>query len=153
MADRFSIDKKYATDLAKGDIKKYDVLHLNSERNQQTLLFIIAMALGVREGIRTPSTVKEALVLEQPFKNTESAMSYVYSVALQELRREGRENEINDTNIVYSIAEEYANTGFKKIKELVPDFKKFDEEGFELELIDMMDTIYDEIAEQLDNQV
>ena len=152
MADRFSVDKKYANELAKGAIKTYDFLRLNEERNQQTVLYILAMAIGVKKGIRTPSTTKEALVLEQSFQNTESAMSFVYSVALQELRKEGRENEINDKDVVYGIAEEYANTGFSEIQRMIPDFSKLDEEKLELLLIEQMDEVFDGISSELERE-
>ena len=147
MADRFSADKKYTEGLAKGKIQEVKMLKFNTERNTQTMVYIFAMALGVKEGKRTPSTKKEGLILESSFRNQDLAMSFVYSLAIQELRKEGRENEINNTDVVYQIAEEYANTGFKMIEDMIPDFKEYDEEDFENELILMMDEIYDEISE------
>ena len=45
------------------------------------------------------------------------------------------------TNVVYGIAEEYANTGFEIIKQMIPNFDKYDEEEFEFALIEMMDEL------------
>lgn len=148
MADRFNADAKYIDDLVRKQIPKVNMLNISGERNKQTVIYLLAMALGVQEGKRTPSVKKEALILEGSFRNQDLAMAYVYSVAIQELRKLGRENEINDTDIVYKIAEEYANTGFKKIEEMVPDFKDYDEDIFELSLIEMMDEVYDKISKE-----
>ena len=148
MADRFNADAKYIDDLVRKQMPKVNMLNISGERNKQTVIYLLAMALGVQEGKRTPSVKKEALILEGSFRNQDLAMAYVYSVAIQELRKLGRENEINDTDIVYKISEEYANTGFKKIEEMVPDFKDYDEDIFELSLIEMMDEVYDKISKE-----
>ena len=79
-------------------------------------------------------------------------MSLVYSLAIQELRKAGRENEINDEDTVYRIAEEYANTGFKYLEETV-DFNDYNEEDFENELILMMDEMYEVIMENSEKRV
>lgn len=55
------------------------------------------------------------------------------------------ENEITDTEVVFGIAEAYANTGFKIISEMIPDFSKYDEEIFVYELLDKIDTKMDEL--------
>lgn len=69
------------------------------------------------------------------------------SVTLRDLRKEGKDNLINDKKEVFKIAEEYANTGFKVLTERVlpalPDH--YDEDTFEMELIQMMDEKYAEI--------
>lgn len=144
--DRFGADKRYTENLAKGRIKDKNVLDFNDERSSQTSLYLFAMALGVNRGVRTPSRSSEGLILSSAFFNVDMAKAFVYSVAIQELRKEGRENEIQNAEVVNKIAEEYANTGFKIIEEeLVPDFDHFDEEMLELQLMDMLDEKFDEI--------
>ena len=149
MADRFSADKKYTSGLIKDKIPAVKMLYFGTERNTNTVIYLFAMALGIREGERTPSTAKEGVVQATSFRNQDLAMSLVYSLAIQELRRAGRENEINDEDTVFKIAEEYANTGFKIIEEMV-DFDDYNEEDFENELILMMDEMYEGIMESLE---
>ena len=144
MADRLSIDRKYAG-LAKGTYKNEDILLVYEEKSAQTSLFLIALALGVHEGKRTQSNVKEGLILEQAFNNYDMAKAFVYSVAIQELHKQKRDNEISNTDVVYQIAEEYANTGFEKLEEMISENGKFDEESLELDLIEMMDEVYEDI--------
>ena len=61
-------------------------------------------------------------------------------MALRDLRKEGKDNLINDKKEVFKIAEEYANTGLKVLTERLlpasPDH--YDEDTFEMELIQMM---------------
>ena len=67
-------------------------------------------------------------------------------MALRNLRKEGKDNLINDKKEVFKIAEEYANTGFKVLTERLlpasPDH--YDEDTFEMELNQMMDEKYEE---------
>jgi len=147
MADRLCADKKY-TNLARGLFKQLDILKINEEPSSQTSLYLIAMALGIHEGRRTPSESKDGLILESAYNNCDMAQAFTYSVALQELRKDGRENEIKDNEIVYQIAEEYANTGFAKLEEMISDVNNFDEENLELQLIDIMDDVYASIQNQ-----
>ena len=152
MADRFSLDKRYSVGLLKDKIPSAQMLYFGSERNTNTVIYLFAMALGIREGVRTPSVTKEGVVQETAFRNQDMAMSLVYSLAIQELRKAGRENEINDEDTVYRIAEEYANTGFKYLEKTV-DFNDYNEEDFENELILMMDEMYEVIMENSEKRV
>lgn len=152
MADRFCVDKQYSEELAKKQIPNHKVLYLNENKNTKTELFLFALALGVHEGKRTPSKAKEGLILTGSFQNTDMAMAVVNSVAIQELRKNGRDNEINNSDVVYQIAEEYANTGFAKIMELIPNFDVFDEERFELQIMEMLDDEYDQIMQNENNE-
>lgn len=138
MADRLSIGTQYEKMIE--EIDSVDMLNLKTNGGRADI-FIIAMALGVNKGIRTQSKAKHGFILETSAKNKDSFMSFIYSVAVDELRKNGQENQIVDNNVVYNIAEEYANTGFEIMKEMVTDFSKYDEEDFEFELIEMMDEI------------
>lgn len=131
----------------KDKIPAVKMLNFGAERNTNTVMYLFAMTLGIREGERTPSVAKEGVVQATSFRNQDLAMSLVYSLAIQELRKAGKENEINDEDTVFRIAEEYANTGFKVIEEMA-DFDDYNEEDFENELILMMDEMYEEILEK-----
>lgn len=138
MADRLSIGEEYKPLIY--DIDKVDLLNLKSN-GERSDLFMIALALGVNKGVRTLSKAKYGFILESAAKGKDSLMSFIYSIAVEELRKEKQENLITDTNIVYGIAEEYANTGFEVIKSMIPDFSKYDEEEYEFTLIEIMDNL------------
>ena len=138
MADRLSIGTQYK-DLIE-DFDRVDLLNMKTN-GERADIFMIALALGVNKGERTTSKSKLGFILENSAKGKDSLMSFIYSVAVDELRKSGQENQITDTNVVYGIAEEYANTGFEIIKQMIPDFNKYDEEEFMFALIEMMDEL------------
>lgn len=138
MADRLYIGNQYKNLIE--DFDKVDLLNMKTN-GERADMFMIALALGVNKGERTPSKAKLGFVLENVAKGKDSLMSFIYSVAVDELRKSGQENQITDTNVVYSIAEEYANTGFEVINQVIPDFNKYDEEEFMFALIEMMDEL------------
>ena len=136
MADRLSIGVQYK-DLI-DQLDKIDLLNMKTS-GERSDFFMLAFALGVNKGVRTVSKAKLGFILENSAKGKDSLMSFIYSVVVDELRKTGQENLITDTNVVYGIAEEYANTGFEIIKQMIPDFSKYDEEAFVFELIEIMD--------------
>lgn len=138
MADRLSADKKYINELARKNIPGKDVLGLKSN-GENTDIYMLAFALGVKEGYKTNSEHKEGFILESAAKGKDLALSFIYSVALQDLLKEGRESEITDTDVVYGIAEGYANTGFSVLTNMIPDFNKYDEEALIYEIIEILD--------------
>lgn len=138
MADRLSIGEEYKPLIDKLD--KVDLLNLKTNGDRSDL-YMVLLALGVNKGERTPSKKKYGFILETAAKGKDSLMSFIYSIAVDELRKEKKENLIIDTNIVYGIAEEYANTGFEVIKSMIPDFSKYDEEEYEFTLIEIMDNL------------
>lgn len=144
MADRLKIDNKYIEGFIKEKGDVLDVLKLKSE-GERTDYFMIALALGVNAGYRTKSQHGMGLILESVVRGKEYAMSFIYSIALQELLKDGRERDINDKDIVYGIAEEYANTGFKVLEEMIPENSKYDEETFMYQLIGIMDKRMEQI--------
>ena len=54
-------------------------------------------------------------------------------------KKEERQKEISNTDTVFKIAEEYANTGFAVIQELIPDLSQYKEEDFVFKMMDMLD--------------
>ncbi len=144
MADRLSVDKKYVEDVIKSRIDKVDALKLKSE-GERADIFMLALALGVKEGYRTKSHKKEGLILESAAKGKDLCMSFIYSVAINELRKTNEENKISDKDVVYTIAEEYANTGFRIMEDFVPDCNNYKEEDLVFSLIERLDEIYEDI--------
>lgn len=149
MADRLYIDRQYQDNLVRGYMDVKDTLMIKS-KGERIDGFMLAFALGVKEGYRTPSKSSLGVINETAAKGRDYALPFIYSVALRDLRSEGKDNLINDKKEVFKIAEEYANTGFKVLAERMlpgsPD--DYDEEIFEMELIQMMDEKYEEITSE-----
>lgn len=142
MADRLSADRKYINELARKSIPDKDVLGLKSNGENMDI-YMLAFALGVNAGYKTASEHKEGFVLESAAKGKDLALSFIYSVALQDLLKEGKESSITNTDVVFGIAEGYANTGFKIITNMIPDFNKYDEEALIYEIIESLDKTID----------
>jgi hypothetical protein len=144
MDDRLSIDSKYKKNVILDIIDKYDVLKLQS-KGERTDIFMLALSLGVKDGHRTRSIKSEGLVLESTAKGKDSVISYITSVALNDLKKENREEEINNPETVYGIVEEYANTGFAIMEKIFSDYTNKNEDFAIYELIEMMDIEYENI--------
>lgn len=150
MADRLNIDREYQEGFVRKYMDAVDMLMIKS-KGERIDGFMLAFALGVREGYRTPSRSSLGVINETAARGRDNALPFIYSVALRDLRKEGRDNLISDAREVFKIAEEYANTGFKVLTERMlpknPD--EYDEETFEMELIQMMDEKYAEITGEI----
>ena len=136
MADRLSADKKYA-ELIRKKLKEKDVLGLASGEGID--VYMLAFALGVNAGYTTVSAHREGIVQESAARGKDLALSFIYSVALQDLLKDKKESDITNTDVVYNIAEGYANTGFAIIENMIPDFNKYDEETMVNTLIEKLD--------------
>ena len=146
MADRLYIDRQYQDGFVRGYMDVVDMLMLKS-KGERIDGFMLAFALGVREGVRTPSRASLGVINETAAKGRDYALPFIYSVALRDLRKEGKDNLINDKKEVFKIAEEYANTGFGILIKMLPDATDdYDEDIFEMELIQMMDEKYEAIT-------
>ena len=126
-----------------------DFLYLHSS-GERADYFLLAMALGVEKGVRTPLGPKEGFILEQSARNKDLFFSFVQSVALQELVSQGREKEITNTDLVFQIAEEYANTGFAILQEQLSDLKNYNEETFVYSMIGRLDKKMETIQKLID---
>ncbi len=112
MADRLSIDKKYEERVV-GKVDEIRFLGLDSQTSERIDLFMFALGLGIREGKRTPLKGKKGFILEGVLNKREDAYSLIYSLFIEELRKENQEDKLDDKDYAYTIAEEYANTGFQ----------------------------------------
>ena len=145
MADRLNIDRSRNEGIVKGIIDKTDLLKLKSD-GERLDIFMLAFALGVNAGLRTPSKGSEGFILEHVAKGRRSTMPNILSVAIEELRKTNEENKVVDDDLVYQIAEEYVNTGLDIIKGLVPDIDSYDEEEIIYHFIELIDNEYEKLG-------
>ncbi|MDP4152571.1 MAG: hypothetical protein Q8865_03895 [Bacillota bacterium] len=143
MADRLSIDKKI-NDITIPIIDKTKFLGLDKSSVDRIELFLFAMALGVKVEKKTPISSLHGFILESSILNNEGAMSIIYSLLVDEMRKRNEEEKISDKDEAFAIAQAYANTGFNIINNWLSNIKKQDEESILWNLIDEMDTKYEE---------
>ena len=142
MADRLYIDKRINETI----ITKIDETHflgLNVPDSDRLELFLFAMALGVKQGVRTPLSTKHGFILEPSIKSVDGAMSYLFSLLVDELKKINEEDKIDDKDYAFKVAEEYANTGFRIIDELMN--KEMDEESQKYGLLEELDEEFESI--------
>lgn len=144
MADRLSIDKK-VNDTIISSIDKTKIMRLDKTSVDRIDLFLFAMAIGVKEGKRTPLTASHGFILESSFSKTVGPMSGIYSLLVQEMRKNNEEEKISDKDEAFLVAQEYANTGFLKIGDWIKDLKNGDDDAVLWDLIDELDSKYEEL--------
>ena len=66
------------------------------------------MALGIKTGKRTPLKAHVSFIREESIKNHGCAMSYIFSVLVDELRKTNEEDKIDNKEKAFEVAEEYA---------------------------------------------
>lgn len=78
-------------------------------------------------------------------------MSSLFSVLVNELRSTNEEEKIDNKDLAFKVAEEYANTGFKIIEQWLKDGDGIDEHIYEetiaMDLIEQMDEMFTEMQE------
>lgn len=124
-------------------IDELKFIGLDRTGSERIELFLFAMALGVKEGKRTPFQGKSTFVRESAIKSMDGAMSNIFSLLVDELRKSNEEEKIDNKTYAFKVAEEYANTGFIHIGEMLsgtPDI-----ESLQYQLIEEMDDKYAEI--------
>ena len=147
MADRLANETELVDSVVRNGLDRVDALQLNHDGKRHPVTFTFAMALGAGMGKRTPTQKATSWLQYSAINNSDSEnRSFATSIALSELRKTSEENLISQDDTVFKIAAEYANTGFSKIKEMIPDFDNYDEDDFVLQLIEMMDEKYEEIT-------
>lgn len=116
---RLSIDK-HINDSVIPAIDETKILGLDKGASERIELFLFAMALGVRLGKRTPLKVQHGFIRETSIKGLMGAMSTIYSLLVNEVKNTSDEDKIDDKNLAFKVAEEYANTGFIEIEKWIP---------------------------------
>ncbi|WP_085024120.1 hypothetical protein [Anaerovibrio sp. JC8] len=145
MADKtFNCDDSLKEKVIRGKIEKKNILHLGDGSNSD--IYVFAMSLGVSRNKKVSSEKSNSYLRFSAIENSKE-MSYIYSVALNELRAEGKENQINDDDVVRKIVEEYVNGGLTILDEMIGDIDNFDEERFLYDIINEIDTVYYDICD------
>lgn len=121
------------------EIDKRHYAMLDNSSTDRFDLFNIALAIGLCEDIPTPLSVHESFVRTE--RLTEDILSryraiYYAKVLAPNLRPI---DEIVDTNAILELIEQYANTGFIKLKELM---EQYDEDTFMFKMLSDATTIY-----------
>lgn len=120
-------------------IDKERFLGLNNPETSRTDLFLFAMALGLETDTKIPLSNKEGLTRTSYLIKDEALL---YSVFIDKMGDKNNLEECTEKNKVFELAEEYANTGFDLIKNMM-DTKS--EQINMLEMIEELDNKYNEI--------
>lgn len=115
-------------------VLQFDKIDLFCQKGQaipRQDLYMLAMAIGYHLGKRTPLRNLTGFVRAEYL--TSDTISIIQALHIHILRQNTQEDRIDDINEAYQIANEYANTGFHYLKDIIanPDF---DEEGTQLDL-------------------
>ena len=117
MIDRLSIEKKYNSEVV-DRIDETGFLRLGKGQHSERLdLFMFALGLGVKAGVRTPISTKHGLILATTVENNAEAMAAIFSLWIQEAIMTNQEDKLDDRDLAFQLAEEYANTGFMILAE------------------------------------
>ena len=148
--DRFNVENYVLDKIVKQiDDKKFLGLgkgKADDDMASRAELFLFAMAIGLNEGKRRPLGASRGFVQDTAipgngdFYGVSNAMSLIFSVALSELRKEDKADNIHDMAEARRIAQEYANTGFYVIEKWLND-KNLDEETIMNKLIAKMNKV------------
>jgi len=107
------LDRVYCDDLKEYQVLREDASFFQKGGNPE--IFIMAMAMGFKKGIKTPlKKGKEGVVRLTYFK--EEHISMIKAIAVIDAKSA---EILSDEEKIYSIAEEYANTGIKLLKPLL----------------------------------
>lgn len=151
MADKtLNCDESLKDNVIRDKIEKKNILHLGDGSN--AAIYVFAMSLGVSKNKKIPSKKSTSYLRFSAIENSKE-MSYIYSVALNELRAEGKENQINDEDVVRKIVEGYVNGGLTILDEMIGDIDKFDEERFLYGIINEIDNKYYDVYDTKDSSL
>ena len=112
-------------------------------------LFEFAMAIGFHMGKRTPLKNRKGIIRRENFVNT-SFDALISSLLLYELRKIKQDDSVGDMTKAYQVANEYANTGFHYLNNLVNtetgEKGEFDHEIFFMQMMRDMEQIWKQIS-------
>lgn len=144
MAIRMLKVAKNISDTTIPAIDSTNVLGLKSPYDRCDL-FVLAMALGIESGKKGEMNNKGiALVRESSVSSKNNA--YITSLLISELQTSGELDKIADKDEAYSLAQDYANSGFKIISDLIKCIQQGDtQEDTIWNMISDLDSKYDEL--------
>lgn len=94
-------------------------------------LFVLAVAIGYRQKKRTPLKNSHGIIRAEYILDNSDALAIIQAIHIDELRKNAQEDKIDDLSEAYRIANEYANTGFHRLKEEL-ESSAFDSESIQL---------------------
>lgn len=135
--DRISISKKARESVIKIDETKF--LGLQDSMTSRSELFSFAMAIGIDTGIPTKleNIYPGGLILEKSIDSRTKAL--MYALFINQLDT-GDLDEIGKKDAVYSLAQEYANTGFEILEDYMQKKKDL---SLVWKLLEELDSQYD----------
>ncbi len=115
--DRLSVSKEAINLIDVIDKKRY--LDLDKYTITRTELFLFAMALGIETKAATSieGASQVGLILEQSMKNIDKSL--IYALFLHSHTSDGNLDDALNKDNVYSVAQQYANTGFQIIDDFI----------------------------------
>lgn len=119
-------------------IDKNKFLDLNDVSMSRMDLFIFAMALGIESNIESNVKSKESFVRSEYVKIKHDAL--LYSIYIYQLQDKEQLDSIINRDKIFELAQNYANTGFDLIDDMM---KNKAESIIELELIKELDEDYE----------
>lgn len=134
-------DRIYTTQAAKKVIDKIDELDylaLGKQSSSRSELFLFAMALGV-DTYQTKLDTVNGLILEKSFGGQMEAL--LYALFINKKTDQNTLDLVTDKEQVYSLAQEYANTGF----DILEDYMQKEKD------MDLVWTLIEELDNQYDN--
>lgn len=115
--DRIYVSRDVDTLIGVIDSKKY--LDLDKSTTTRMELFLFAMSLGIET--KTPTSLllvsQGGLALEQAIKNQDKSLMHAYYFS--NMAKDEAMDSAADKEKVYSMAQEYANTGFQIIEQYI----------------------------------
>lgn len=109
-----------------------DEIHFFAKDSLRRLdLFILALAIGYRQGKRTPLKNSRGIIRAEYITDDSDALAIIQAIHIDELRKNAQEDKIDDLIGAYRIANEYANTGFHHLKKEL-ESSSFDSEAIQL---------------------
>ena len=137
MADRLHIENKVNDNIIPR-IETAKLLGLDKENSERIDLFLFAMALGIKQGYRTPLTSKHGFILATSIQSNDLGMALIESLHVSEARAANEDEKIGNQDEAFAVAEEYANTGFHQISKWLDQYNDKDSDELLWDLINQM---------------
>lgn len=140
--DRIFVTKQVQQIKNRIDEKKY--LGLDNNMTDRIQLFLFAMALGISTGCPTKLDNQDSFVLDQSIKMHHRAL--MYALYIGKLEDKNYIDQSTNLELVYDLAQRYANTGFSVIEDYINSKQ---DSVLQWELIKEMDEEYNAIEAEL----
>lgn len=137
--DRIFVSKHASEIIDKIDRKNY--FGLSKSVITRPELFLFAMALGY-ETLPTKLENTVGLFLDKDTERLGTLKSLMYALFIKDLKNQDQLDEIDNTNKVYDLCQQYANTGFEILEDYL---KNKTEDALTMNLIKENNESYDKL--------